>query len=104
MRIAATALLFAGLHVPEYWGARNHVLLIMVVTLALSLARGLSGSLAPSVVLHLSCNLSLMIALFFASGHFHTIQSFAFFCKSQGGEPGVMPGSPVVHLVRCCYG
>ncbi len=74
--ITTTALLFAGLHVPEYWGAWNHVLLIVVVAVTLSLARGLSGSLAPSVFLHLSYNFSLMIALFFASGHFHAIQSF----------------------------
>lgn len=73
--IAMTALLFAGLHVPEYWGAWNHVLLIGVVAVTLSLARGLSGSLAPSVTLHLSYNLSLMVALFFASKHFHAIQS-----------------------------
>ena len=72
--IAMTALLFAGLHVPEYWGAWNHVLLIGVVAVTLSLARGLSGSLAPSVILHLSYNLSLMVALFFASKHFHAIQ------------------------------
>jgi CAAX protease family protein len=72
--IAGTALLFAGLHVEEYWGAWNHVLLIAVVALALSLARGLTGSLAPSVILHLSYNLSLMVALFFTTAHFHAIQ------------------------------
>lgn len=75
--IAVTAVLFAGLHVPEYWGAWNHVLLIGVVALTLSLARGLTGSLAPSVILHLSYNLSLILALFFASQHFHAIQGFA---------------------------
>lgn len=71
--ITATALLFAGLHVPEYWGAWNHVLLILVVAFALSLARGLTGSLASSVILHFSYNLSLMAALFFSSQHFRAI-------------------------------
>ncbi|HEV2493780.1 MAG TPA: CPBP family intramembrane glutamic endopeptidase [Terriglobia bacterium] len=77
LAIALTALLFAGLHIPEYWGAWNHVLLIGVVALALSLARGLTGSLAPSIILHLSYNLSLMVALFFTSQHFHALQAFA---------------------------
>lgn len=78
--IVVTALLFAGLHVPEYWGAWNHILLIGVVALTLSLARGLTGSLAPSVVLHLSYNLSLMVALFFSSHHFRALQGFAASC------------------------
>lgn len=77
LAIAVTAVLFAGLHVPEYWGAWNHVLLIGVVALTLSLARGLTGSLAPSVILHLSYNLSLMVALFFSSQHFRAIQGVA---------------------------
>jgi CAAX protease family protein len=77
LAIGLTALLFAGLHVPEYWGAWNHVLLIGVVALTLSLARGLTGSLAPSVILHLSYNLSLMVALFFTTQHFHAIQGMA---------------------------
>lgn len=77
LAIAVTAVLFAGLHVPEYWGAWNHVLLIGVVALTLSLARGLTGSLAPSIILHLSYNLSLMVALFFSSQHFRALQGFA---------------------------
>jgi membrane protease YdiL (CAAX protease family) len=72
--ISGTALLFAGLHVPEYWGAWNHALLILVVAAALSLARALTGSLAPSVILHLAYNASMMAALFFASQHFHSIR------------------------------
>lgn len=71
--ITTTALLFAGLHVPEYWGAWNHVLLILVVAVALSLARGLTGSLASSVILHFSYNLSLMVVLFLSSQHFRSI-------------------------------
>ena len=71
--IAATALLFAGLHLPEYWRAWNHALLILVVAVVLSLARGLTGSLAPSVILHLTYNATFMVALFFASQHFRAI-------------------------------
>ncbi len=70
-----TALLFAALHIPEYWGAWNHVLLISFVGIALSLARGLTGSLAPSVIVHTAYNLSLMLGLFFHTEHFRTLQS-----------------------------
>lgn len=73
--VTTTALLFAALHVPEYWGAWNHVLLILVVAFALSLARGLTGSLASSVLLHFSYNLSLMIVLFLSSQHFRSVHA-----------------------------
>jgi hypothetical protein len=68
--ILITALLFGGLHVPEYWGAWNHMLLIFFVGLVFSLARGRSGSLAPSVFLHVGYNASMMIALFVSTQHF----------------------------------
>lgn len=73
--IVITALLFAALHVPEYWGAWDHVFLIFLVGLIFSLARGLTGSLAPSFVLHATYNTCLMIGLFFASSHFRIIQN-----------------------------
>jgi membrane protease YdiL (CAAX protease family) len=68
--IGGTALLFAALHIQEYQGAWNHALLILAVGLFFSLVRGLSGSLAPSVVLHVSYNATQMVVLFFASHHF----------------------------------
>ncbi|HET7101239.1 MAG TPA: type II CAAX endopeptidase family protein, partial [Terriglobia bacterium] len=46
--IVTTALLFAGLHIPEYWGAWNNVVMILVVGLAFSIVRGLTGSMTPS--------------------------------------------------------
>jgi CAAX protease family protein len=73
--VVSTALLFAALHVPEYWGAWNHVLLILAVGLIFSLARGATDSLAPSVILHVAYNTSLMVMLFFATHHFRTIQA-----------------------------
>jgi hypothetical protein len=72
--IVATALLFGGLHVPEYWGAWNHVLLISLVGLTFSLARGLTGSLAPSVILHLTYNASLIAGLFVQTHGFQNIK------------------------------
>lgn len=74
--VGATAVLFALLHVPEYSGAWNHVLLILFVGIVFSLARGITDSLVPSVLLHLTYNLSLMTGLFFQTQHFRVMQSF----------------------------
>ncbi|TAM80901.1 MAG: CPBP family intramembrane metalloprotease [Acidobacteria bacterium] len=69
--IVATAILFAGLHVPEYWGAWNNVIMILVVGLTFSIVRGLTGSLTPSFILHLAYNGTLMLLLFLQTQHFH---------------------------------
>ncbi len=71
--IVGTAVLFAALHVHEYWGAWNHVLLVSMVGLAFSLTRGLTGSLTPSCILHAAYNASLMAALFLQTQGFRTI-------------------------------
>jgi uncharacterized protein len=73
--IVGTAILFAGMHSFEYKGAWNHLLLIFMVGLILSLARGLTHKLAPSVVLHTTYNACLMIGLFVATSHFRIMQS-----------------------------
>jgi hypothetical protein len=75
--ILITAILFGGLHVPEYWGAWNHMFLIFLVGLVFSLARGRSGSLAPSVFLHVGYNGSMMIALFLSTQHFRNLSALA---------------------------
>jgi len=74
--VLVTAVLFAGLHVPEYWGAWNHALMILVVGLAFSFARGLTGSLAPSIILHVAYNSTMMTGLYFATSRFHNLQTF----------------------------
>ena len=73
--ILITAILFGGLHVPEYWGAWNHMFLIFLVGLVFSLARGKSGSLAPSVFLHVGYNASMMIILFLSTEHFRNLNA-----------------------------
>ncbi|MGH9342438.1 MAG: lysostaphin resistance A-like protein [Terriglobia bacterium] len=65
--VLATAVLFAAMHIPEYSGAWNHVLFILLVGLVLSLTRGLTRSLAPCVILHVTYNGCLMVVLFFAT-------------------------------------
>jgi membrane protease YdiL (CAAX protease family) len=71
--VVTTALLFAALHVPEYWGAWHHAALILLVGLAFSAARGLTGSLTPSVILHLAYNTTLMTGFFLGTQHFREI-------------------------------
>jgi membrane protease YdiL (CAAX protease family) len=70
--VIATAVLFAGLHVPEYWHAWNHLFMILVVGLVFSLARGATGSIAPSILLHIGYNSLIMTGLFFSTRYFHT--------------------------------
>ena len=73
--VVSTALLFAGLHVSEYWGAWNHVLLIVVVGFAFSFARGFTGSITPGVLMHLAYNASQMVMLFFGTHHFKNLHA-----------------------------
>ncbi|MCL5006250.1 MAG: CPBP family intramembrane metalloprotease [Acidobacteria bacterium] len=68
--VAATALLFAGLHIPEYWGAWDHVIMILIVGLILSLARGITRSVTPSYILHLAYNGTLIFLLYIQTQHF----------------------------------
>jgi len=68
--VGGTGLLFAALHVSEYWGAWNHVLLIAVVGLVFSLARGLTGSLTPSYILHVAYNSALIAGLYYQTQGF----------------------------------
>lgn len=78
--IGATAILFAAVHIPEYWGAWNHVFFIVLVGLVFSLARGLTGSLAPSVLLHLAYNAGLMTFLYFETQHFRVMHAVFWNC------------------------
>jgi CAAX protease family protein len=73
--VITTAVLFTAMHIPEYRGAWNHLFLLLIVGLVFSTARGLTGSLAPSVLLHTAYNLCQLVVLFFATDHFRHIQS-----------------------------
>jgi CAAX protease family protein len=74
--VVISAALFAGLHVPEYWHAWHHLMLIFVVGLVFSLARGLTGNLAPSVILHVGYNSVIVLGLFFSTQHFRAMGGF----------------------------
>jgi hypothetical protein len=69
--VASTAVLFAALHVPEYWHAWHHMVMILAVGLIFSLARGITGWLTPSILLHIGYNSLIMSGLFFSTRHFH---------------------------------
>ena len=71
--VATTAVLFAGLHIQEYWHAWNHLLMIMVVGVVFSVARGKSGTLTPSILLHVGYNTCMMASLYFSTQHFHSL-------------------------------
>jgi CAAX protease family protein len=79
--IVSTALLFAGLHIFEYWGAWNNVIMILIVGLTFSVVRGLTGSLTPSFLLHLAYNGTLMLMLFFQTHHFHRLPAGLLFFR-----------------------
>lgn len=72
--IVTTALLFAALHLPEYWGAWHHAALIVLVGAVFSVTRGITGSLTPSVILHFAYNTTLMTGLFIGTQQFQGLE------------------------------
>ena len=71
--VVTSATLFALSHVPEYWGAWNHVLLVSLVGLVLSLTRARTGSVTPSIVMHTAYNFVLVIILYFETDKFQKL-------------------------------
>lgn len=69
--VVATALLFVGLHVPEYWGAWQSLAMLLIVGFVFSLTRGKTGSVTPSYIMHMTYNGTQMLLFFFQTQHFH---------------------------------
>jgi CAAX protease family protein len=69
--VASTALLFAGLHVPEYWGAWQSLAMLLLVGILFSVVRGVTRSVTPSYIMHMSYNGTQMLLLYFQTQHFH---------------------------------
>jgi len=59
--VRLTALMFTSLHVTQLWGSWMAVGLILLVGLALSLVRALTGALLPAFLLHLAYNTTLCL-------------------------------------------
>jgi len=74
--VVVTALLFAALHYPDYEGAWTHLGMILIVGLVFSVARGVTGSLAPSFLLHTAYNATFMFALFVGTRHFRNLEAW----------------------------
>ena len=74
--VVISAVLFASLHIPEYWHAWYHLLMILIVGFVFSIARGSSGSLTPSIFLHIGYNALIMVGVFASTQHFHTFSAF----------------------------
>lgn len=72
LAVVGTALLFAALHVSQYWGAWNHVLLISIVGLCFSLVRGVTGSVTPGYILHTAYNATLIAGLYWQTNYFRS--------------------------------
>jgi membrane protease YdiL (CAAX protease family) len=49
--------------------------MIFVVGVVFSLARGRSGSLTPSIFLHVGYNACMMVSLFISTQHFHKLNA-----------------------------
>ena len=71
--VVGSAVLFAALHYPEYAGAWTHLGMILVVGVVFSLARAMTGSLAPSFLLHTAYNGAFILALFVGTHHFKNL-------------------------------
>ncbi|MBS1794096.1 MAG: CPBP family intramembrane metalloprotease [Acidobacteria bacterium] len=52
LAILTTTLLFALVHVPQYWGSPATILLICVLSLVLTMIRAQTGSLLPCIIMH----------------------------------------------------
>lgn len=59
--VLLTALMFTSLHVTQLWGSWMAVSLILLVGLALSLVRALTGALLPAFLMHLAYNTTLCL-------------------------------------------
>jgi hypothetical protein len=73
--VVTTGVLFAALHVPEYWHAWHHIILILAVGMVFSFARGATGSLTPSIFLHIGYNFLIVSGLFVSTQHFRAPSS-----------------------------
>ena len=77
--VIGTAFLFTLIHVPQYWEAWNHLLFLTVVSLALSMVRGWTGTLVPSILMHISYNLVMILFLYDETQRF---QQLGVLCRS----------------------
>ena len=71
--VLITAVLFWSIHLPQYWNAWNHLLLLAIVALALSGLRAWAGSLLPCIMMHTVYNLVVVLFLYEATDRFRKL-------------------------------
>lgn len=71
--VILTGALFAAIHAPQLGWGLPELAVLLLVGLALSLARARTGSLIPSYLIHLGYNSSLFVLLFISTNRFQTL-------------------------------
>ena len=56
LAVIIVTLLFAGIHVPQYWGSNGTIIMICLLSLTLTLIRVKTDNLLPCIVLHTLLN------------------------------------------------
>ncbi len=56
LAVIIVTLLFAAVHVPQYWGSPTTIFLLTLLSLILTLVRAKTGNLLPCVILHMLFN------------------------------------------------
>ena len=72
--VLLTALLFAGIHIPQLSGAWQEVTAIFSVGAVFSYCRARTGSLVPPYLMHLAYNAILFISLYVSTDRFQTLK------------------------------
>ena len=66
--VVIVTLLFAGVHVPQYWGAWASIAGLLLLSLTLTIVRATSKSLLPCIVIHFINNAIVSVAILFGKG------------------------------------
>jgi membrane protease YdiL (CAAX protease family) len=66
--VALVTLLFAGVHVPQYWRAWASIAGLLTLSLMLTIVRAYSKSLLPCIVIHFLNNVIASVAILFGKG------------------------------------
>jgi membrane protease YdiL (CAAX protease family) len=66
--VGITTLLFAAVHVPQYWGAWASLTGLLVLSLALTIVRAVSKSLQPCVIIHTLFNFLGALGIILSGG------------------------------------
>lgn len=72
--VLLTALLFAGIHVPQLSGGWEEIASIFMVGAVFSYCRGKTGSLVPPFLMHLAYNTALFASLYVSTDRFRNLK------------------------------